>query len=203
MRGIIPAYAGSTMASMSYSPTLPDHPRIRGEHQPGFHRARSSSGSSPHTRGAPSLLEHGIDSRRIIPAYAGSTAFPAAWKRGVRDHPRIRGEHQRCTDCTQGAPGSSPHTRGAPTLTIPDSVTERIIPAYAGSTGRREAVDVLEADHPRIRGEHDTPRIPGSASGGSSPHTRGALLARLSQIFTCRIIPAYAGSTRSWSCRPP
>ncbi len=115
--GIIPAYAGSTsaralmvMPSRGSSPhtrgalagctALPnldrDHPRIRGEHLarvcvvgsvdgiiPAYAgstgAARTSrtapSGSSPHTRGAP-------DSAHT------TSCSP-------RDHPRIRGEHQR------------------------------------------------------------------------------------------------------------
>ena len=50
--------------------------------------------------------------------------------------------------------GSSPHTRGAPLKAC--------------------APPSVDADHPRIRGEHiDTDR-PGAAGTGSSPHTRGA-----------------------------
>ena len=53
----------------------------------------------------------------------------------------------------------------------------------------------VAADHPRIRGEH---LVSGESDGvgrGSSPHTRGALSASLSQARGARIIPAYAGST--------
>ena len=94
--GIIPAYAGSTRQDGLHlrrrggsSPHTrgaledierlvgrhEDHPRIRGEHQPGDIRPRQDG--------------------RIIPAYAGST--PSRLLRSLR------------------MPGSSPHTRGAPT----------------------------------------------------------------------------------------
>ena len=154
--GIIPAYAGSTRSWCS--------------------RRRASSGSSPHTRGAPtpSLTrqpasgdhprirgEHFLgvvaerDVRGIIPAYAGST------EKEVRL--RLR------------PAGSSPHTRGA--LVASTSAYPMIL------------------DHPRIRGEHKLatgyvnlregiiPAYAGSTewdkpfsngSQGSSPHTRGA-----------------------------
>ena len=175
--GIIPAYAGSTgvarflrFQELGSSPhtrgalpwrgcrgrTWPDHPRIRGEHV------------------TPS--DEGFLDTRIIPAYAGSTKrthsvisdphgsspHTRGAPRGTttragsaRDHPRIRGEHQNKSSSTIGSC--------------------RIIPAYAGSTTRREEggpmksgssphtrgarvceflLAVLRADHPRIRGEH-------------------------------------------------
>ncbi len=134
----------------------------------------------------------------IIPAYAGSTL-----------HFRMLKEH---------APGSSPHTRGAPT-------------GYSTSS-------IFDRDHPRIRGEHHRcltdnlvldgiiPAYAGSTQEdstksekleGSSPHTRGALRCSRSQCRCPRdhprirgehvrgerlgrchlgIIPAYAGSTQ-------
>jgi hypothetical protein len=154
--GIIPAYAGSTLALAACSAVLAgssphtrgarrtatgtrpcggDHPRIRGEH----HR----------------VLAAPLAQRRVIPAYAGSTHWhllrederegssphtrgalwhslpaPPSW----RDHPRIRGEH-------------------AP-LGILDHHDVGIIPAYAGSTVR-----IALAPVPLT---------------GSPPHTRGA-----------------------------
>ena len=50
--GIIPAYAGSTLASSRDSPASRDHPRIRGEHPPRWVQPDAYRGSSPHTRGA-------------------------------------------------------------------------------------------------------------------------------------------------------
>ena len=132
---------------------------------------------------------------RIIPAYAGSTLeFPLGFLE-EEDHPRIRGEHagegidhrERC--------GSSPHTRGARTARAVIVHPSRIIPAYAGSTPLACPPYRTRTDHPRIRGEHrmlgdDTP-LP----GGSSPHTRGALVPEGGDAADRRIIPAYAGST--------
>ena len=93
--GIIPAYAGSTPPRPLITPRRPDHPRIRGEH---IH-----------------VVGQGEASGWIIPAYAGSTPpriFPRmpGW-----DHPRIRGEHLHQYAFSNTLPGSSPHTRGAPT----------------------------------------------------------------------------------------
>ena len=98
----------------------------------------------------------------IIPAYAGSTprAFQpisSSW-----DHPRIRGEHAK---------------RMSPVL-----LRWRIIPAYAGSTSRVSQSIHLEPDHPRIRGEHVDSMTSSAILAGSSPHTRGALLANAASI---------------------
>ena len=136
-QGIIPAYAGSTRIrnipngiTLGSSPhmrgalaalcrrrvTRADHPRIRGEHGASQDAQYGGEGSSPHTRGALNEIGVGDARGRIIPAYAGSTAAARAAPTTFRDHPRIRGEHQR------RLPGDRP--------------SSRIIPAYAGSTPR-------------------------------------------------------------------
>ena len=215
--GIIPAYAGNTFPSdltlrprggssphtrgtpalVASASALPwDHPRIRGEHfnanltswngkgiipayagntVQSIANAARSAGSSPHTRGT----------------HVMRLAGPPI----TRDHPRIRGEHERC------APALRRHVR--------------IIPAYAGNTSlpapggrlfsgssphtrgtliKFNKVLASCGDHPRIRGEHRiSPFLCGHARGiipayagntvvdvdaeldhvGSSPHTRG------------------------------
>ena len=111
------------------------------------------------------------------------------------DHPRIRGEHVAGFDADRRAEGSSPHTRGAPRAGQSCGVRGGIIPAYAGSTPTATTRTPARPDHPRIRGEHSGPWSPKSPSGGSSPHTRGALCLSTSSRSDPRIIPAYAGST--------
>ena len=74
---IIPAYAGSTEPAPHPSARKPDHPRIRGEHKDRDTQAMIMFGSSPHTRGAPSVFSPLSRAWRIIPAYAGSTAVRA------------------------------------------------------------------------------------------------------------------------------
>ena len=119
----------------------------------------------------------------------------------ARDHPRIRGEHEAAKDLILSTYGSSPHTRGA-RLIVPAAYTGlRIIPAYAGSTFAVLAMPAVGRDHPRIRGEHVRGLLSRHAHGGSSPHTRGALLRLLHSRARRGIIPAYAGSTRRGSPR--
>ena len=93
--------------------------------------------------------------------------------------------------------GSSPHTRGARSDVQPSRPATGIIPAYAGSTRRVRGADRSWRDHPRIRGEHARPERARRHWRGSSPHTRGALVAEIGDAADRRIIPAYAGSTRA------
>ena len=172
-----------------------DHPRIRGEHCYDCCTLVHDAGSSPHTRGARVEPHAGLLSRRIIPAYAGSTPRPGRHALPAGDHPRIRGEHRSLSPEKIGSEGSSPHTRGARSPCWPCPRSAGIIPAYAGSTcGWRRSRDNL-TDHPRIRGEHDGRGRQADAQTGSSPHTRGALRLAAVQGRWARIIPAYAGST--------
>ena len=156
---------------------MKDHPRIRGEHWLPKISQLGAEGSSPHTRGARGGVLVDVPAAGIIPAYAGSTSSPTR-------RPSKTG-------------GSSPHTRGAHHGVRADDRTGRIIPAYAGSTRRRRRSASSSRDHPRIRGEHPAHYVLAFRHAGSSPHTRGAQ--GIGEICTKlgRIIPAYAGSTRS------
>ena len=91
--------------------------------------------------------------------------------------------------------GSSPHTRGALSYRCRAGRAGRIIPAYAGSTGRGLTVGAKHRDHPRIRGEHFARDAELLFGEGSSPHTRGARYREIGFETIDRIIPAYAGST--------
>ena len=71
----------------------------------------------------------------------------------------------------------------------------RIIPACAGSTQAFAREFFGQWDHPRMRGEHSKARCRTSRKSGSSPHARGAHLARKHLIYQGGIIPACAGST--------
>ena len=173
--GIIPAYAGSTCCYPSSPKSPGDHPRIRGEHPSPTASPWPTPGSSPHTRGAPAGLPTTSNRIRIIPAYAGSTVAACLSPGISRDHPRIRGEHTRIRAVNRGLDGSSPHTRGALSMTL--------------------SVILVSLDHPRIRGEHWSMAALRFRIRGSSPHTRGARRCPSGSCRSARIIPAYAGST--------
>ena len=84
-------------------------------------------------------------------------------------------------------------------MPLPAVAAAGIIPAYAGSTSADPAETFRMRDHPRIRGEHISCSRFVPAIMGSSPHTRGAQRPGRFLSRPARIIPAYAGSTRS--CR--
>ena len=195
--GIIPAYAGSTRAWRRSGTWRRDHPRIRGEHAQASHPRFWRRGSSPHTRGARPGLRCSSRRARIIPAYAGSTTLSCARRSGIRDHPRIRGEHALASALAASERGSSPHTRGAQPTWHESVRAGRIIPAYAGSTPTSLQCFFDWWDHPRIRGEHALDVVCGPSVVGSSPHTRGALEVFVGALRHHGIIPAYAGSTVS------
>ena len=173
--GIIPAYAGSTWRASSIRCCASDHPRLRGEHLEARLEAMRPKGSSPPTRGA--LPAHELPGRLvgIIPAYAGSTVAPQSRQ-------------------TRG-PGSSPPTRGALRRQAVREAVCRIIPAYAGSTRPSAPYPLVNADHPRLRGEHAAFGTLSTRERGSSPPTRGAPGDAVRLRADPGIIPAYAGST--------
>ena len=214
--GIIPAHAGSTMASNAVS--------------------ASSQGSSPHVRGAPISSRVSSSLAGIIPACAGSTPLRPKPRRLLRDHPRMCGEHKRSPLCAAMRMGSSPHVRGARPKLLVTSTGDGIIPACAGGTSRPPCWTPYRRDHPRMCGEHcsvlelmvalagiipacagsthlqfynrlpprDHPRMsgehlaessPSPTNQGSSPHVRGALSLGVVDSGATGIIPACAGST--------
>ena len=75
----------------------------------------------------------------------------------------------------------------------------RIIPADAGSTGNYRCSTIVDEDHPRGCGEHETASIRRVTLQGSSPRMRGAPRFRRLRHTAVRIIPADAGSTCSWA----
>ena len=91
--GIIPACAGSTSPWPSASARCGDHPRMCGEHSSGPALIADIPGSSPHVRGARGCQQLQQSYLGIIPACAGSTCHDRRENAGVRDHPRMYGEH--------------------------------------------------------------------------------------------------------------
>ena len=131
----------------------------------------------------------------IIPAYAGSTLLRPSGPPLFRDHPRVCGEHQLFLMGADPDGGSSPRMRGAPVDGGIGFQYVGIIPAYAGSTNPNEMNIGVDADHPRVCGEHDSLHFRCMSRQGSSPRMRGAPFPCGEKMPAGRIIPAYAGST--------
>ena len=73
---IIPARAGFTLMSLSFSRLRRDHPRSRGVYRSPPDAGRKSRGSSPLARGLPRQRPDHPQARGIIPARAGFTLRP-------------------------------------------------------------------------------------------------------------------------------
>ena len=139
-------------------------------------------GSSPLARGLPPDWRAGVGQPRIIPARAGFTSnrTHSASPRG--DHPRSRGVYTFAWSTRIPSRGSSPLARGL--LAVP-----------AGRPG-------LQGDHPRSRGVYPRRWYCSDPCSGSSPLARGLLVKTLIVFVGTGIIPARAGFTSSWPCRP-
>ena len=112
--GLIPAHAGKTLVVMRGPPGSWAHPRSRGENRCSGAGGRSSSGSSPLTRGKRRRRATPQATARLIPAHAGKTRRRAGAGPGGWAHPRSRGEN---TPQNSRLPG-----------------TLALIPAHAGKT---------------------------------------------------------------------
>ena len=132
--GIIPACAGSTHTCPCGSGGSRDHPRMCGEHRIIKTLAVKGRGSSPHVRGALRVTDRRDRAAGIIPACAGSTDIALRGRWDTRDHPRMCGEHLVAIALSATWPGSSPHVRGALTISKWKHRLVGIIPACAGST---------------------------------------------------------------------
>ena len=99
--------------------------------------------------------------------------------------------------------GSSPLTRGKQRSDISYKVGERLIPAHAGKTFSSMSSSVSSTAHPRSRGENLCPRAGRQDVCGSSPLTRGKLIADTHALRQVRLIPAHAGKTVTISVHGP
>ena len=155
------------------------------------------AGSSPLTRGKQSFGHRRSPDPGLIPAHAGKTIIRASDAGAPQAHPRSRGENSSTAERTKQKNGSSPLTRGKPRRTRTRQLKTRLIPAHAGKTSSHADAAAQDAAHPRSRGENVTQRRNATASGGSSPLTRGKLCRVSTNHRKERLIPAHAGKTRA------
>ena len=133
-RGLIPAHAGKTLLRRGRVHVGRAHPRSRGENLVRHVEPVRRLGSSPLTRGKPTLSWTPGWVKRLIPAHAGKTRRLRSYPGNQRAHPRSRGENRRTRTCVLSPLGSSPLTRGKPARGPPREVGAGLIPAHAGKT---------------------------------------------------------------------
>ena len=174
-RGLIPAWAGKTRASIDDLMLRAAHPRVGGENDCADREGRAQAGSSPRGRGKPPFPPLLRDGLRLIPAWAGKTGF------GVGS--------------VVGVGGSSPRGRGKRVLVGARNESLGLIPAWAGKTKVPSRPSCRSWAHPRVGGENivDKPNI--LANLGSSPRGRGKPGPSLAVPTVRGLIPAWAGKT--------
>ena len=193
--GIIPACAGNTLGCDKFAAERGDHPRMRGEHTPSGWQDVHTAGSSPHVRGTHPRDRDAGRADGIIPACAGNTLSAMASRFGLRDHPRMCGEHRVGVHFAFESAGSSPHVQGTQLADGRAFLDDGIIPACAGNTHASRISVPSSWDHPRMCGEHWSETNLAVQSGGSSPHVRGTRNGMPMRLQAVGIIPACAGNT--------
>ena len=146
---------------------------MRGEHPHVCRLLRRAPGSSPHARGTHRGSLADVVAAGIIPACAGNTSIATTKCASLRDHPRMRGEHEVELFVCGAHEGSSPHARGTLRRVACWLVALGIIPACAGNTATLVCSCFASGDHPRMRGEHFEGLACDGDDTGSSPHARG------------------------------
>ena len=193
---LIPAYAGRTH-SWAFLCAAPEaHPRLRGADRPLSRPGRGTVGSSPLTRGGLVDALNVLAPAWLIPAYAGRTPEPDSRPESDRAHPRLRGADSASDVYQLGVYGSSPLTRGGPEPCRGGVANGGLIPAYAGRTRAMPGRSCQWWAHPRLRGADSAFHLPTPGLDGSSPLTRGGLIAGAWRPSSVGLIPAYAGRTR-------
>ena len=71
--GLIPTYAGNTLAAHRTSCGIGAHPHVCGEHENNGEYMTIEEGSSPRMRGTPTLKSIVGEENGLIPTYAGNT----------------------------------------------------------------------------------------------------------------------------------
>ena len=170
---IIPALAGNTSADHPPRAARADHPRSRGEYDVVTQVFVAAPGSSPLSRGIPGVSAVRCQAPRIIPALAGNTMCIGSAGGLPWDHPRSRGEYLFPATSRFGNFGSSPLSRGIPTMVPLIVNAPRIIPALAGNTAALPTGAMVLSDHPRSRGEYELADEIANQKDGSSPLSRG------------------------------
>ena len=131
---------------------------------------------------------------RFIPALAGNISLGLFQLVCETVHPRARGEHCCGQPSITANIGSSPRSRGTYGFTVTLHDDQRFIPALAGNIIFRLTGHRARPVHPRARGEHYLLDKVAGKLRGSSPRSRGTLLARQGGGEVARFIPALAGN---------
>ena len=195
--GLIPAWAGKTNPNRAARSPSAAHPRVGGENQIIQLDEDTLPGSSPRGRGKRGHKSAFAGGGRLIPAWAGKTVIDAMSCSIVGAHPRVGGENSTSSKAGASLLGSSPRGRGKLSQWSIWVSQCRLIPAWAGKTGKIVPVTSAARAHPRVGGENSGSQGRGPRIGGSSPRGRGKHMRATGLSQTARLIPAWAGKTQA------
>ena len=136
--GLIPTYAGNTLAAHRTSCGIGAHPHVCGEHADNFLESDPKTGSSPRMRGTPKSSLKPVSLKGLIPTYAGNTGKKIFLPRPLRAHPHVCGEHHDLFPSLLPLRGSSPRMRGTRKQWRVHDNRRGLIPTYAGNTYPQE-----------------------------------------------------------------
>ena len=129
------------------------------------------------------------------PACAGSTIGVKCGTKTARDHPRLRGEHQRPPRGVVEGGGPPPPARGALPRRQHRSLEAGTTPACAGSTASRASPRAAARDHPACAGSTSCGLKVEHTRQGPPPPARGAPSPSSGRTDVAGTTPACAGST--------
>ena len=132
-------------------------------------------------------------SERSIPACAGEPVLSHLRGRVGRVYPRVCGGTTSVGFLLELAAGLSPRVRGNQETRLPDSATDRSIPACAGEPSTRESPPPLPWVYPRVCGGTPVGFHGGVHVHGLSPRVRGNHAPHRRSVLHPGSIPACAG----------
>ncbi len=201
--GLIPAWAGKTSGYWIDRRQARAHPRVGGENQTPAGNYPRGWGSSPRGRGKHVGARVLTEVQRLIPAWAGKTVTLDADAASETAHPRVGGENRSRALRRTHSRGSSPRGRGKQFHDLRHTGLTRLIPAWAGKTPASAPPMTAQGAHPRVGGENTPPAGALVCVTGSSPRGRGKRRDRHGGAGQRRLIPAWAGKTRTLRQAPP
>ena len=196
-RGWIPAGAGETPQIVACRPSCRVDPRGGGGDPPAAPKPSAAMGGSPRGRGRRRHRLPPRDGGGWIPAGAGETRRPAAYRARPGVDPRGGGgdrqEFLRCTSAT----GGSPRGRGRLEIVEEALAGSGWIPAGAGETRPSRERPAPSRVDPRGGGGDTSVNVRLPPDQGGSPRGRGRRREDADGRLRAGWIPAGAGETRS------
>ena len=148
-----PACAGTTRTRRPPGSCRSEHPRVRGDDEPGVNRRVYCPGTPPRARGRLQVGQRPGRGVRNTPACAGTTTRVPRATPESPEHPRVRGDDLYEGQQYRSLRGTPPRARGRRVRGRRAEPQERNTPACAGTTSPAQSSRPTSSEHPRVRGD--------------------------------------------------